>query len=116
MSVVKAVGLVVLVLVVGVGMTWVAQGNEFFLYKFFAPRTESVRRQVFEQTKSYKQGMTQELQNMQFEWAKQADPNAKAAMASIILHRAADFDPNIMTPCLRSFIEQLKRDRMTVKH
>ena len=42
----KYVGWIVLALVVLFGVEWLATGNEFFLYKFFAPKTESVRRQI----------------------------------------------------------------------
>ena len=87
--------------------SWVVQGNEFFLYKYFAPKQEAVRREVFEQTKSYKQGMVQELQNMQFQYV-QATAEQKGALKSIILHRSADFPTEDMPTDLRSFIQSLK--------
>lgn len=89
------------------GLTWIAQGNEFFLYKFFAPKTEAVRREVFEQSKAYRQGAVQELQSMEFQY-EQADEGHKAALRGIILHRAADLDPEVMPIDLRQFITQLK--------
>lgn len=102
--------LAVIVLVLGIG--WIAQGNDFFMYKVFAPKQEAVRRQVFEQSKAYNQGMTQELQNMMFEYAKTKDQDSKKAMASIILHRAADYPMDKMPTDLRSFIQKLKDDEM----
>lgn len=103
----KKVGLVVGILVALLGLTWIIQGNNFFMYKVFAPQYEKVRRETFEQSKAYNQGMIQELQNMQFEYIK-ADPEHKKALASIILHRAADFDENKLPADLREFIRQLK--------
>ncbi|MEQ1500155.1 MAG: hypothetical protein ABL917_02135 [Parcubacteria group bacterium] len=105
--------IIVFVLIVGTAIGWFAQGNEFFLYKVFAPAQESVRRQVFEQSKAYNQGMIQELQNMQFEYVKEKDKDAKAALASIILHRAADYnlEDERVPADLRQFINQLKRER-----
>lgn len=100
----------VLLIIVLLGMGWACTGNDFFLYKFFAPRQEAVRRQVFEQTKSYRQGMIQELQDMQFEYIK-ASPEHKDALASLILHRAADFDEDRLPSDLRSFISELKRNQ-----
>ena len=52
------------VLLVGVvcGVGWLAQGNDFLLFQFFAPKYEAVRRETFEQSKAYNQGMIQELQ------------------------------------------------------
>jgi len=111
MSTIKAIGTGILSVVIILGIVWGLQGNDFFMYKFFAPKYENARRQVFEQTKSYNQGMVQELQNMQFDYVK-ADKDHKDALASIILHRAADFDENRLPNDLRSFIQQLKRDQL----
>jgi hypothetical protein len=102
--------LMILFTVLGGGLTWIVQGNEFFLYKVFAPAQENVRRQVFENTKSFNQGMVQELQNMQFEYVK-ADKEHKQALASVILHRAADFPEDKMPNDLRVFILDVKREQ-----
>jgi len=99
-----------IIVIVFLVLGWVAAGNDFFLYKYFASKQEAVRRQVFEQTKSYNQGMIQELENMQFEYIK-ASHDSKDALASIILHRAADYDESKLPYDLRTFIEQLKRER-----
>lgn len=105
------VALAVFGFIVGIlALTWIAQGNEFFLYQFFAPRQAAVERKVFEQTKSYNQGMLQELENMEFQYM-QATPVQQAALADIILHRAADFPEENLTPELRSFISKLRFER-----
>lgn len=92
------------------GLVWLVQGNDFFLYSVFAPKYEAVRRETFEQSKAYRQGMVQELQNMQFEYIK-ATPSQQDALASIILHRAADVDENILPSDLREFIRGLRQKR-----
>ena len=51
----KVVGSVLGIVVVCLGFGWIATGNDFFLYKVFAPKYEQVRRETFEQTKSYNQ-------------------------------------------------------------
>lgn len=97
--------------VVGVlGLTWVFQGNDFFLYRYFAPKEEAVRRQVFEQSKAYNQGMVQEIQNMQFQYV-QASPEQKKALAAIILHRTADYDMSQMPPDTWEFVSGLRQSR-----
>lgn len=113
-SVAGAFAAVILFLILVLGFTWIVQGNEFFLNKFFMPRNEQVRRETFEQSKAYNQGMIQELQNMQFEYIK-ADPAHKAALASIILHRAADYDENKLPADLRTFIHDLKTSQETAR-
>lgn len=87
---------------------WVVMGNDFFLYKMFAPKMEQIRRETFEQSKAYNQGMVQELENMQFQYV-QAQPEQQKALAPIILHRAADYDINKLPVNLRNFVEDLRR-------
>lgn len=40
----KTVAVILGVLLVILGLTWLFQGNDFFMYKVFAPRQEAVRR------------------------------------------------------------------------
>ena len=105
-------------LVIVLGVAWLVQGNDFFMYKVFAPQYESVRRETFENSKAYRQGMIQELQNMRREYIQADDPEEKAALASIILHRASDFDLNQtdVPPDLREFIEQLRAEQNGVEY
>jgi len=110
----RKVGIGVLILVGMLALIWVVRGNDFFLYRTFAPKYEQVRRDTFEQSKAYRQGMVQELQNMQFEYAKAA-PAQRDALASVILHRAADVDEGVMPADLRSFVAQLRRDRAAAR-
>ncbi len=92
---------------------WFVAGNDFFMFKYFAPKMEQVRRETFEQSKAYNQGMIQELQNMQFEYI-QADSIHRAMLSSTILHRAADYDMEKLRTAsldLYDFIQKLKNER-----
>ena len=104
-------GWALLGILVLLGLGWAFQGNSFFIYRYFAPKQEAVRREVFEQSKAYQQGMVQELQNMQFEYVK-ATPSQQSALASLILHRVADFDENELPADLRAFVQQLRNKRI----
>lgn len=106
----KGVGIVLGLIIAFMLIGWAIYGNGFFMYKYFAPKEEQVRREVFEQSKAYNQGMVQELQNMQFEYEK-ADSSHKTALASIILHRAADYDENKLPTDLYEFIQKLKKEK-----
>jgi hypothetical protein len=103
----KTISLTVAALAALFALGWLCAGNDLMINKVFAPRQEAVRRQVFEQSKAYNQGMVQELQNMQFEYIK-ASPEHKAALADLILHRAADYPEENMPADLRQFIHDLK--------
>ena len=105
----KAVS-VIGIIVAGLGLVWLIQGNSFFMYRFFAPKYEEVRRQVFENTPSYKWGMIQELENMKFKY-EQANPEQKDALAAIILHRTSVYGEDRLPSDLHTFVKQLKNHR-----
>ena len=106
----RTIGAVVLAASVIFGLPWAFTGNSLALFRTFAPKFEQVRRDTFEQSKAYRQGMVQELQNMQFQY-EQASPSHKAALRSVILHRAADVPDDALTVDLRIFVAQLRSSR-----
>jgi hypothetical protein len=85
---------------------WLVTANDLAIKSVFAPKYEQVRRETFEQSKAYRQGQVQELENMRFEYIKAA-PEHKAALASIIKHRAADIPENALPSDLNNFIKEL---------
>lgn len=101
------IALAALNFVVSTFMVFILTGTDLPFYRYFAPKREAARREVFEETKSYNQGMVQELDNMRFEWVK-ADDAHKQALGSIILHRAADYPEDRMPADLRDFIRSLR--------
>lgn len=88
------------------GITWLAQGNDFFLYSVFAPKYEAVRRQTFEQTKSYNEGMAQEIRNAELDFARAKTDAEKQAIASYVLHETAGYDTTKLPPDLSAFLSQ----------
>jgi hypothetical protein len=92
-----------------IGLTalgWGATYHELLFTSFFAPKFENVRRQTFEQSKSFRDGSIQELQNMQFEYIR-SDAAHKKALADVIRHRAAEVPVDAMPPSLYAFISNL---------
>ena len=89
-------------------MVWIIQGNDFFMYKIFAPQYAKVQRETFEQTKSYQSGTIQELRKYQLEYAKATDQQHKDALSSMVLHTAADFGEEKLPADLYSFVQGLK--------
>ena len=71
---------------------------------------ERVAKETFENTKSYNQGMVQELRSYQVQYV-QADKGHKDALASVILHEYADYDDSKLPFNLQQFMQQLQHDR-----
>lgn len=72
----------------------------------FNPQFEQVRRDTFEQSKAYRDGMAQELRALQIEYIK-ADEKIKPALAAAILHKAAGVPQDALPYDLFVFIKGL---------
>ena len=94
--------------VVGFGaLIWGVAYHDLIFTSFFAPKYENVRRNTFEQSKSFRTGAVQELQNMQFEYIR-SDVAHKLALKDIIIHRAAEVPEDALPQDLYNFIQGLK--------
>jgi len=94
--------------VVGTGaIIWGVAYHDLLFTAFFAPKFENVRRNTFEQSKSFRTGAIQELQNMQFEYIR-SDAEHKIALKDIIIHRATEVPEDAMPQDLYNFIQGLK--------
>ena len=76
----------------------------FWSYQFWAPRQEQVRREVFEQTKSYRDGTRRDFDNLYLQYETEKDPDAKNAILSVIRHRAFGVDSNLLPNNIRNLI------------
>lgn len=75
--------------------------------KFFGPRRENVRRQVYEETKSYNEGKEQDLLRYHHEWMT-ADEEERKALEFTIRHQFADYDETKLSSELRDFLRDVK--------
>lgn len=87
------------------------QGTDFFLYKTFAPKREAVRREVFEQSKAYRDGLMQELRSAQIDYAKATSPQQRQAIRSLVLHDAAGFGDDL-PPDLDRFVRTVRDEQI----
>jgi hypothetical protein len=95
----KVLGCFVVLLVFCLGMDWVVAGQNFFLYKFFAPRQAEVERQVYEHckqltpilTKQYRQGNIQRLGTLCLQ-VSQTDDGHKGMINDIIQQEFQEWD------------------------
>ena len=64
-----------------------------YIERFFAPKEQSVQRQVFEETKSYVYGSIRDIAKYHEEYLK-ADKKEKRIIANIVKERFPNFDPD----------------------
>lgn len=99
------IGLAAFAVLVGIG--WLAQGNNFFMYKFFAPKYEQVRRETYEQTKSYRQGSVQRLNTLCLQ-VSQADEGHKGMIYDVISQEFAEWSTNDVPSHLQQCLHQAR--------
>ncbi len=76
--------------------------------KFFEPKKENVRREVFEQTQSYVHGKVQDLAKYHDEYNK-CDIEDREAIRQLIILRFAEFDESKITSAnLRNFLTKTR--------
>jgi hypothetical protein len=102
--------IVLSVFVIVFGLAFLGNLADFGLAKTFEPAREHVRRETFEQSKAYRQGLAQELQNFQLKYIE-ASPEHKAALASLILQRTADVDLETLPQGVRTFVQEIRATR-----
>lgn len=102
----KAFGIAVLTFILLVALGWFIAGNNLQMTKVFAPRFEQVRRETFESSKAYRDGMVQELRSLQFEYLK-ADASRQPGLANVIKHKIAGFPEDAIPYDLQTFIKEL---------
>ncbi len=99
----KVIGIMVLAIAAIMVLGFVFQGYDFFLYKFFAPKQEAVRREVYEQTKSYKDGSVQRLNTLCTQVVA-AEESGKSMLNQVIVQEFASWSsddvPDYLRPCL----------------
>lgn len=95
----SAIGVAAIVAVAGFGTAAYVLGMQ----GFFAPKFENVRRQTFENSQSYNDGMVQQLSSYYLEYQK-ADAEQKKAILSVVAHQYANYPVDRLPGHLRSFV------------
>lgn len=107
----KVVKWSIIALLIGFALTWIAQGQDFFMYKFWQPKMENVRREVFENTQSYVESKRQDLTKYRLEYLRDTSAMDRQALKMTIVQEFANFDESKLTePQLREFLRQMKFD------
>jgi hypothetical protein len=78
------IGVICLIIILGFGLTALNYGS----LKFWGPKYENARREIFENTKSFRDGSSRDLDNLRLQYLQATDENTKAAIKDTMRHRA----------------------------
>ncbi len=106
----QIIGAFIALIIIILTLSWIFTGNDFFLYKYFAPKQAAVERQVFLNTPSYINGMNQQIQDEMFKYYE--NTNNQEIISSLVLQQTAQFPLDQMTSDNRIFVQKLRSQRM----
>ncbi len=90
LALVGAVVLIGILFILGIVFRFINLKTE----SYFAPKEQTVQRNVFEQTKSYVHGAIQDIAKYYEEYNKAKSEDEKQVIANVIKQRFAEFDAN----------------------
>ena len=98
---------VIVAIVLILGVVWIAQGSDFFLFQTFAPKYEQVRQDTFKNSQAYNEGMAKDILALETDYIQAPDPQVKAGLKSVIKQKLAGYDTTKFPPELREFLKSL---------
>ena len=101
----KGIGLYIGALVVLMATAAILDYSGLIWESHIGVKRENVRRSIFEETKSYRDGKIQDLVRYRHEYTS-ADTLGKKAIASTVRQAFAGFDDKDLAPELRQFLSQ----------
>ena len=96
----------VLAILLVIAAGWGVAANQLLLSKIFNPQFEQVRRETFEQSKAYRDGVVQELYALRVSYL-QAEPMTRSAWIGVIRHKAAGLPDDALPTDLKLFLKEL---------
>ncbi len=88
------------------GLTWL--GIEW--RGFFGPKRAAVEREIFYETRSYNEGMIQQLSRFRLQYIQADSDVEKAAIASTVRTMFAEYNTETLpNPELRTFLQEINR-------
>ncbi len=98
---------VIVAIVIILGIVWIAQGSDFFLFKTYAPKYEQVRQDTFKNSQAYNEGMAKDILSLETDYIQATDPQVKAGLKGVIKQKLAGYDTTKFPPDLRKFLSSL---------
>lgn len=84
------------------GLGAVISGVNLAGYKFWAPKREAARREVFQQSASFVQGKQQYLTRIHAEWLM-ADSSHKEVLCGVARHEASTLDADLLPESVKGW-------------
>lgn len=95
-------------LALAVALGFVLTSIDYGSYRFWAPKYENARREVFVNTQSYVQGKISYLSQLRLDYETATTDTQRAALRTIILSEANQIKGEHLPPGLEAFVQSLQ--------
>lgn len=102
---------ILLVLAVLFGGAWIVQGNDFFMYKYFAPKYADAQRETYEHSRNKVQGDVMTLRDYQMQYTRASD-ETKPVLRGTILKASNDMNLDLLPEDLREWVNGLRKEQL----
>lgn len=92
-----------------VGLVFFMNGLGLVSFKFFEPKMENARREVFENSQSFVHGKIQEISKYRLEYELAKDEADRKALRNAILRAASTVDLDKLPTDISMFVRQMQR-------
>jgi hypothetical protein len=99
----QAILLIIVFVILGVGLPFVAYEG----YNYFGPKYAATERKIFEETKSYNDGMIRDLENLMMQY-QTAKPEQQEALKAVVIHRFSVYQIDKLPVHLQQFYTSLR--------
>jgi hypothetical protein len=103
------IGIIILAVLILLG--WLFTVNDVAQQAYVQPQLASINRHTFEQSESYIKGTRDQIDKDQIEYLS-ADAASRPLIRTTILDQYGNIDESILTPNERTFLDQLRQDRL----
>ena len=100
----SVIGIGLFAIIAVVGVTWVAQGDQFFLYKVFAPLNESVRRDTMLQSRAYSEATARELFRLKIQYEEAKTDDERQTIKAMVRQEYGAIDIHLLPSELQAFV------------
>lgn len=107
-AIAAALAALLALVVVSTSLGWFSRANSLAKEKVFAPQEEQVRRETFEQSRSYNAGTIKNIRDAQMNYIT-APPDRRAGLGSVIIQQYGEYPDESLPRDLRAFMVCLRQ-------
>lgn len=94
---------------VAIGLTVIAgvAATQFNFLSYFSPKYEEVRKNTFEKSATYREGLVRDIMNAQTELLQTKDPEVRAGLITVNRHKFLAMNTTVLTTAEEQVLKQI---------